>query len=995
MALVGEVLRGFELHPCFFELKNSASSRDPVYPFAHQLELMAKLFPRRPVRVLIGDEIGLGKTVTAAMILKYLLEVGGAKRALVLLPRVLVQQWKGELERFGFRPVYQLERDTIEKYAGEGFPEGVYIASIDLVKREKYSGRLLSVRWDVTVVDEAHRIGKAGGRETQRYEFVKRLVARPEVNVLFLTATPHRGTAEDYLERIMLLDPYLYASVKELDNKEFYRRVLNTLVYRRTKRDVNEVYEGRKVFTDCRFTARVSDVSSEEREFHERLLKFLRNKLSEYYDGTRQQPRALPLLMTLIAKRASSSPRAAVLTLNRIIAKRAAALGGVVDSQKLERKAEELASSLLSFSFEDAGLYADEEIGGVEPDSALNDFAEDCSALLSEGDISELKRLYELARKTIGEKDSRLNTVAKLVKERLRGGDKVVIFTEYIDTAVYVYEELVRRLRGCEDRIALVTSEEIRPPSAAHWRGGRPTVEDVKTWLREGLVDVVVSTDFASEGLNLQYANVVIHYEPTWSPVKIVQRIGRVWRLGQSKDVHSYSILLAVESDRSVFDILYAKLLSWLISGVEREAIAGEMLEIDMPPREGSPVLSVPPPSRKGEQQYSEYRALLEFLEKGREGLRKYVEHVLAALKKLKEEAEKAGLEAASDKNQVKMFIDDVLGSLSGREAEEALRDILTTILELRGYRVEVRDDRVYAGSKYVGLRAPNELYVVLERESSEGGKVPSVLFVRSRALGEGKILYLYRVNVAVGGRPCHSEVAGFLVRDAGSEELLRGSRLLKLLARALREIVGFADQVRGLSNEGAEKLKMFYLSSYPERTFHKFVDYMANVERSLSGKHEKWRPRGLDDVRVTTTFITALVELGEGGFGPPPRLVEEVERKAIEFAMEFEREQGRVPEDVSKYEHYDIRSVEPTTGEVRFIEVKGAWGFGVSVELTRDEFELAKKLADRHWLYVVLGISTGKPVLLAVRDPAHRLGWLPEVKSYRLAQQGAGPGFA
>jgi hypothetical protein len=118
----------------------------------------------------------------------------------------------------------------------------------------------------------------------------------------------------------------------------------------------------------------------------------------------------------------------------------------------------------------------------------------------------------------------------------------------------------------------------------------------------------------------------------------------------------------------------------------------------------------------------------------------------------------------------------------------------------------------------------------------------------------------------------------------------------------------------------------------------------------------------------------------------PPPIAVEEVERRAMAFAMEFERRNQRNPEDVSKVEHYDVRSVDLKTGEVRFIEVKGRWDVDVTVELTEAEYEYAKKLGENYWLYVVYGLSTGNPRLLAIRDPVNRAKWSTvEVRRYRL----------
>ncbi|MEM4722905.1 MAG: DUF3883 domain-containing protein [Desulfurococcaceae archaeon] len=118
----------------------------------------------------------------------------------------------------------------------------------------------------------------------------------------------------------------------------------------------------------------------------------------------------------------------------------------------------------------------------------------------------------------------------------------------------------------------------------------------------------------------------------------------------------------------------------------------------------------------------------------------------------------------------------------------------------------------------------------------------------------------------------------------------------------------------------------------------------------------------------------------------PPPNIVKEVEEKAMEYAIEYERKNGRKPEDVSKREHYDIKSIDPETGEIRYIEVKGHWDLNITAELTEEEYNFGKSIGDKYWLYIVYGFSTNNPRLLAIRDPINRAKWYTiEVKRYRL----------
>jgi len=1004
-ALLKSVIEGFKYHPLFFMLRESGASEDPVYPFAHQLELLVKLFARKPIRVLVGDEIGLGKTVSAIMIIKYLIKVKGARRVLILVPRILMQQWLAELRRFGFSSsdVVQLERDTIAVHYNLGFPQRVYIASIDLVKREGHKEKILATDWDLVVVDEAHRVGRVGNRETQRYELVEELVSKPNVNVVLLTATPHRGKPEDYIERLKLVDPYLSAGAKELDNEKFYGLSLGSIVFRRTKLDVNEVYEKSRIFTDCRFKARVVKASEEEEEFSGELREFLRRKLLSYYDMIGEEPKALPLLMALIAKRASSSPRAALKTLDRILAKRAdyvkllAGWSLEAERGKLDAEAEVLADAFLGYSFEDIGLYEDEVRRGVDADEILDDFAEKCSILLNPQDVEELRRLHRLASSIKGEKDSRLSALVNVVRNHVRSGDRVVIFTEFRDTAKYVFEELKSRLPEVSDKMALVTSEEVVPPPAYSGYSRRYSIEDVKRWLRSGEVEVLISTDVASEGLNLQVANVVVHYEPTWSPVKIVQRIGRVWRLGQEKNVHSYSLLLTVESDMAVLEVLYAKLLSWLVSGVERTLPIGEELEIDMLPgdRPAADLLQIPLVGEKGRPQYSEYKALISFIIGGRNGLKNYIESIISMFRALKRQAERLSSRRV-DRIKVEKFLEAGLGNLYGKEAERVLESLLATSARLSGFEVEERGSRLFIkGTNIIVPKTPHHMYGATESLLKEVNLIAPVLLVARKPQDAFNVkeLHLYEVTVNVGGSPAYSEVVGVAVKDDASTDTYRGLRLLKSLNELLLNVTGTVDQ---LHQEGRfdETARLKVLDGYRNMIVSDFVRYLAEVEKGFSYPHEGWLPRE-GGGRDASHFISAsskllgviLVSDGHVATRPPPPIaVEEVERKAMEFAMEFERRNGRVPEDVSKVEHYDIKSVDPRTKDVRYIEVKGRWGLDITVELTEPEYEYARELGDKYWLYIVYGFSTGSPRLLAIRDPVNRAKWgVVEMRRYRL----------
>jgi hypothetical protein len=324
----------------------------------------------------------------------------------------------------------------------------------------------------------------------------------------------------------------------------------------------------------------------------------------------------------------------------------------------------------------------------------------------------------------------------------------------------------------------------------------------VKKWLKSGDVRVLISTDVASEGLNLQAANVVVHYEPTWSPVKIVQRIGRVWRLGQEKDVYSYSLLLAIESDRAVLEILYAKLLSWIVSGIEKGVPIGEEveLEVDMLPRDksASDVMQLPLTTEKGRPQYSEFKAWIEFIAGGRERLERYIKDIITALMRLKERAERLGLTKINE-IKVEKLLEEGLGSLYGRKAELALKGLLLTSAKLSGYDLEEKESGLFVkGTHITGLKTSLDVYRAIEGllKGVEVG-TPIVVVVNrpsSQDVLNVKELYLYEVMIYVGRRPTYSEVVGVAVKEDASTEICKGSVLLELLSKLLLNVIGIGD---------------------------------------------------------------------------------------------------------------------------------------------------------------------------------------------------------
>lgn len=998
LSLLGKVIDGYKLHPFFFvlNLNINTNADPPILPFAHQAELLFRLAFRKPVRILIGDEIGLGKTIEAILIAKFLENRDGAKRILLLVPRILVEQWRSELKRFGIHAKV-IEKGNISILSQQGFPERWYIASMDLVKREEHKPKIAIVDWDVVIVDEAHRVGRSrSGRKsiTQRYELVEELAKVTSRNIVLLSATPHRGQAADYISRLKLIDPYLIGE-RELDNDSFYRLTPNSIMIRRTKMDVNDVYEHRQVFKKAKFVARVISATHDEAEFNELLFRFLRDKLLQYYEYIGEEPKALPLLLALIAKRASSSPHAAMQTLKRMLYKRSLVVEGkassLVDASKLDEEAENIVEEYLGLGFEDYGEVEDLE-EAPEPDEPINKFVEKCSTLLEEQDIEVIERLFDLAKNIAESNDSRLKGVFNLIYEHLNNGDKIVVFTEYKDTAEYIYKKMKEKMPYVINSMALVTSEKIIIPGWKEHR--RPSIEDLKRYLRHGRIKLVISTDVASEGLNLQVANIIINYEPTWSPIKIEQRLGRVWRLGQERDVTSYTIFLAIRNDEDVLEVLYKKLLAWGRSLQESRVAIGEEVVMDMM-TEGDPT-TIPIDVVKGTPKYSEYKALLRYIREGRSGLEHYVQSIISALASLKKNLERVGLTRRNTAFMIERLLNDYLGDFRGNSISSVFRELFIVTAKLMGLNIKVEGDKVFAGTSS-RLDNIHDFYSNIVSLLSNTSSIGKPAYLVSSAQLEGlKELHLFKIMVFFKNRPIYSETVGVGVKGVDSTKLLRGRELLGIVAKALSpsQIVSSAQEYY-VPNELLQTFKVrasgTILSRVVPVAIRELVDYVSRLEKlSFSVHHQDWEPKELDAYSNSSEYLGAIVftapsEASTGEVAPPIR-VKEVEEAAMMLAMEYEKNSGRIPEDVSMGEHFDILSRNPRTGEVRFIEVKGKSGLDLETELTDTEFKVAKEKGEKYWLYIVYGIGIGKPRLLAVRDPVNNMKWGEvSIRRYRL----------
>ncbi|MEM2080618.1 MAG: helicase-related protein, partial [Nitrososphaerota archaeon] len=793
------------------------------------------------------------------------------------------------------------------------------------------------------------------GYKTKRFFNIgKRLIeAHPERNVLFLSATPHRGDTRDYIERLKLLDPFL-DGWRELDTKRFYEATHGAILFRRTKEDVNNIYEGRRVFPPARFYACLVKASSLENKFVEDLVLFLRSKLVEFaYERGLINEKVIPLLTVLVFKRASSSPYSAYTTMQRLLARRAG-----VDEARLR----ELVASVRSFFR--AG-YEEYEYEERDPDEIFNEFLEESSALLSSEDISKVEQLRDTARKIMEACDTKLNALCRLLEWISEQGFKAVVFTEYRDTLEYLVKQITRRHPEWRSILTL-SSEETRDEKVLQ-EIKEKFEKDPSAWL-------LIATDVVAEGVNLQVANILINYEIPWSLIKLEQRIGRVWRLGQKREVEAYTVFMNNIADEAALNSIYAKLVNLRRAELKPRPFTGEEI---LWYSEGREIFEAPPQvvleekkERKAFRRVTEYKTIQAFIKEGRGGLERLVERILAARQEIERELRSKSVLYMPKTREEAERAPSALGFSNPSKLIESFKSLVRSAAPILGITVYESDEGTIRAAK--GLEMPKTLATLDDFFGFLHAKGAMVTVI---SYGEHEdTLLLVNLKAVCNDATLYSEPVGVYLT---SGRIIRGVDLLTEFSMALSKCIGAAEGDNpSLPPNLKAPIKSRIRGSVSSVLFP-LTSYRDGLVRSGLRDQDSWADEH-EFVFEITPFgcIRFVKEPTRGASEPPEEGKREVEEEAVNFALKVEAGEGRIAATVPESEHYDIRSVDPKTGEVRKIEVKGHAGPEIYGELTDDEAELARREGDNYWLYIVYDVKSGSPKLLRFRNPLETMNW-------------------
>lgn len=555
------------------------ASRVDLLP--HQILLVHDLVGQSPRRMLIADEVGLGKTIETGMLIRELIARGDAERILIVTPAGLIENWRRELEG-GFRLLFDvLGRDFQDHGSAAWERHARVIVSIDTLKQPRRMQRLLAAPgWDMVIFDEAHHLSRArSGKKTvmtQNYRLAEALRNHTR-DLIFLSATPHQGNAYQFWSVLQLLNDQLFPTADALAD---HRGLLNRVMIRRTKREVTDA-NGQGIFRKRLVNTERFSLAPRERFFYDKLSEYLRDGYSAAGVGenrTTSAQRAIGFVMVTFQKIMSSSPRAIRQALRRrllvLLARKQLELEGKRRSRPLlqiKGSAEDILrvqDEMLSVAKAILGgdQIPDSEAEGyiarvrrrllrreeeVETTSwSLDGDEEGEEGVYAESNIpQEIDRVRDLVKLVPQGPDRRFETLARAVSSlrRANSSERFLIFTQYRDTLEFLAEEL-GSMFGAKD-IATLKGGPLEDKIAA-----------MESFWREGGARFLISTSAGGEGVNLQIGKVLFNYDLPWNPMAVEQRIGRIHRYGQQETVQVYNLFAEDTVEERIYGLLEDKL---------------------------------------------------------------------------------------------------------------------------------------------------------------------------------------------------------------------------------------------------------------------------------------------------------------------------------------------------------------------------------------------------------------------------------------------------
>ena len=997
-----------------------AMNTSKVDPLPHQIEGVYGYVLKLPrIRFLIADDPGAGKTIMAGLIIKELKLRHMGKRILIVVPGHLKDQWRRELDDRFKENFFVINRGVLDSLYGVNvwMRENQIITSMDFAKRDDVLPSILAADFDLIIVDEAHKMSAYrygdSTEKTERYKLGEALSRRTE-HLLFLTATPHKGDPENFRLFLDLLEPGFFATNEML--AQSIRNKDNPLFIRRVKEDLKD-FDGKPLFLPRHVKTipfNLGTDSPKEKELYNELSRYVNTQYNKAL--TRDKRRNVAFALVILQRRLASSTYALLRSLERR-KKRLDDL--LIGAEERDRSTEGL------FDFDTVEDMSEEERWKEEEIWETLSVAENREEL--EKEIRTIDGLIGRARDIIqNEEEVKLKELKRSLddlREKFpeKKDKKILIFTEARDTLEYLEKKIrkwgytVNTIHGqmrLEDR---VNAEGI--------------FKDPET-------EIMVATEAAGEGINLQFCHLMINYDLPWNPNRLEQRMGRIHRYGQQREVYVFNLVAedtregkvmnklfqkleeirqAMGSDK-VFDVLsevlYTKSLTQLLMDAAANArnIDEILEEIDITVDEKY-INKVK--ENLGESlatHYIDYTRIKEMAQQARE-YRLIPEYTESFFKK-------AFIKAGG---RLRVRRDGFLAvdSIPFNIRKIAERDVFKKCHGelLKRYPRATFDKEVAfknPDAEFVSFGHPLfEAVMVWVEDNFSDSLLNGATFVDPDGRLDGCILF-YEGEIRDGtGNVAGKRLFGFYadgkeirpispaviwdlaeVEDAKNDAVdveslkKRTSEIIVLeLEGYMRELLKERNrQIEVKQKYGIRSLKHLVVKLDGELiSLYNRKGQGENVDLAIRNKEERKEryERALEELRALLEkekrlvmsmprFVGIIRVKPAEGIDKAMQGDAEIERIGMEVSMKYEMERGRVPEDVSAENLGFDIRSTDRDGERRYIEVKARATSG-PVALTQNEWFKAKRFGDDYYLYAVMN-AAGKPQLYIVQNPAERL---------------------
>lgn len=543
---------------------NSAYQFDPLFavncsivdPLPHQVEAVYKfLLPLPKIRFLLADDTGAGKTIMTGLLIKELMMRGMVERVLIITPGGLTKQWQEDEMGIKFNiPFTLVNRSRFSSDPNVFHTAQRIVTSIDFISREDVLNVASQSHWDLIVFDECHKLSAYdyGSKvyKAKRY-LAAEVLSRQCEHLLLLTATPHRGRTDTFKKLLQLLDEDIFATedIASARVKELEHNGINKFFIRRLKEDMKD-WQGNPLYK-ARFTRTVAyQLTPEEKELYDAVTQYLTKKKEE---ASETKNIHVSLALTVMQRRLTSS----IFAIKNTLERRYKALQGIIDELNKNPTLWNQRHRLDGYDVENIEEF--EELEEDERDALENILSDPRKFKLFttakslqeiQQEAVEVRKLYEMAQSLYNrqQEEKKFQELQALLKSNgvLDKGEKLVIFTEHKDTLLYLEERLTKS--GGYKVATIHGGKTVDERREAQWAFAKQETQ------------ILIATDAAGEGINLQFCRLLINWDIPWNPNRLEQRMGRIHRYGQKQDVLVFNMVANNTKEGAVLERLLKKL---------------------------------------------------------------------------------------------------------------------------------------------------------------------------------------------------------------------------------------------------------------------------------------------------------------------------------------------------------------------------------------------------------------------------------------------------